>query len=192
MKKIITLLLVILMIVPSVIMLTQCTSKPDEAEVMAAFKELYEKSVKINEYVFGKGLPVDGDFDKDDIKSPYYVAVSADAEYKSMQELEAAVLEVYSSGYYEDALKGALFDGFEGVSDVKPKYTTDGGIFKVDAAGKAADTSGRFDVESARIVKLSAGFASIKATYTRGSTVAEYTLTMALTEQGWRFDAPTY
>lgn len=192
MKKIITVLLLALMVIPSVLTMTQCAAKPDEAEVLAAFKELYEKSLKINDYVFGEGLPVDGSFDKEDIKSPYYVAVAEDAEYKSMEELEAAVLEVYSPDYYEDALKGTLFEGFEGESDVKPKYTTDGGIFKVDAAGKAADTSGRFDMASAEIVSLSASSASIRATYTRGSSVSSYTLTMTLTENGWRFDAPTY
>lgn len=191
-KRMIAVFLLTVTAVSSGLFLTRCASEADKAEVLAAFKELYEKSIEINDYIFGEGLPVTESFDSDDVKSPYYVAVSENAEYRTREELEAAVLEVYSSEYYESALKAALFEGYADGSGPDPRYITDGSVFKTDAGNKGADTSGRFDPETAEIVDISASSASVRATYTRAGTVAEYTLSMVRTENGWRFNVPTY
>ncbi len=168
---------------------TAC-GKPDEAGVMEAFKTLYEKSVVINEYVYGVGLPSDTPWDEK--TTPQYEAVSSEAPYKSRAEFEKAIREVYSSDYYTDAIVYSLFSGYGESQKLSPRYSEDGGNLKVDVSNKGRELSGRFDVNGATIVDLSYDRAIIRAPYVKDGNTKYYELSMVMTENGWRFDIPTY
>ncbi len=176
--------------------LASCEKTPSEeesAEILAEFAALYEKSLIINEYVFGEGLPVvDPESDPDKVLPPHYHEVSEDAPYRTFEEFKAAILEVYSEAYYTDSLNDMLFSGYGDDKKNHPRYKIENGTLRSNCTHDAFDVSGRFDVSSAVIVKLTAGFCQIEADYTRGTLSNRYTITMAKTADGWRFDAPSF
>ena len=180
---------VLMLLVIAVTVLSAC-GKPDETEVLEAFKALYEKSVTVNEYVYGNGLPSDTAWDEQ--TSPQYEAVSESSPYKTRAELEKAILEVYSAEYYNEAIVYSLFSGYGESSKKASRYSEGSGAFKVNVADKGRDVSGRFDMNTAVIVELSYEHAVISATYTKGDSVNTYKLSMVMTENGWRFDIPTF
>lgn len=186
-KRLVSLLVLLAITVTAVF--TAC-GKPDEAGVLEAFKALYEKSVTVNDYVYGAGLPSDTPWDGK--TEPQYEAVSSEAPYKTRAELEKAILEVYSADYYNDAMVYSLFSGYGESSKTSARYSEKNGILTVNVADKGRNVSGRFDTNTASIVELSYDRAVISATYTKGDSVNTYELSMVMTENGWRFDIPTY
>ena len=192
MKKIIIVFMAVMLTVFS---LVSCRGKPEDADVLSAFTELYNKSIAVNEYVFGKGLPYDNpeSYDIENLDSPYYVAVSESSPYKSIAELEAAILEVYSKAYYEGSLKQGLFDGYENDDKNKPRYVEEKGVLKIDITKPNLITvPGTFDTASAKVKSASFSEAVIKATWTSGATSKEYELVMVYDGSAWRMDTPTY
>ena len=87
-KRLVSLLMLLVIAVTA---FSAC-GKPDETEVIEAFKTLYEKSVTVNEYVYGNGLPSDTAWDEK--TAPQYEAVSEGSPYKSRAELEKAGTEL--------------------------------------------------------------------------------------------------
>ena len=192
MKKIIIVFMAVMLTVFS---LVSCGGKPEDTDVLTAFTELYNKSISVNEYVFGKGLPYDNpeSYDIENLDSPHYVAVSESSPYKSIAELEAAILEVYSRSYYEGSLKQGLFDGYPGDDKNKPRYVEEKGVLKIDITKPNLMTvPGTFDTSSARIKSSSYSEAVIKALWTSGETSKEYELVMVFDGSAWRMDSPTY
>ena len=172
-----------------------CGGGADSTEVLSAFTELYGKSVPINEYIFGKGLPYDNpeSYKIEELSSPYYVPVSESSPYKTRAELEAAILEVYSKEYYEGSLKQGLFDGYVNDDKNKPRYVEEKGVLKIDITKSQLITiNGAFDTSTARVKSSSATEAVITATWKSGDTAKEYDLTMVYENGVWRMDSPTY
>ena len=191
MKKITVIFMAVMLIVFS---LVSCGGGADETEVLTAFTELYNKSVPINEYIFGKGLPYDNpeSYNIEELSSPYYVPVSESSPYKSIEEFKAAVLEVYSKDYYDVSLSQGLFDGYGENSKDKPRYVEEKGVLKIDITKQGLDITGTFDTATAKIKSSSADEAVVRAAWTSGATVKEYDLVLVLESTGWRFDTPTY
>lgn len=190
-KKRTAVILAILLITVSLISaLASCGKKPSSDEVLSAFSELYERSLAVNEYVYGGGIESDTEWDGK--SSPQYEAVSEKAPCKTRAELEAAVLSVYSEDLYNDSIVYGLFSGYTETDDISPRYSELNGVLKVDISNKGKELSGRFDVSSAKIVELSHSKAVIRAPYTKGESTKEYELTMVMTASGWRFDTYTW
>ncbi len=191
-KKLSVIFLTVILIAVAVI---SCGGGVDQAEVLAAFTELYNKSVPINEYIFGKGLPYDNpeSYNIEELSSPYYVPVSESSPYKTRAELEAAILEVYSKDYYDVSLKQGVFDGYGEKSKEKPRYVEENGVLKIDITKPNLITEpGIFETATARVKSSSAAEAVITASRKAGETVKDYNLTMVLESSGWRMDSPTY
>ncbi len=186
-KRLIILLVLLVFTVTAVF---SACGKPDEAEVLEAFKALYERSVVINEYIYGAGLASDTPWDGS--TDPQYEELSGEAPYKTRAELEKAILEVYSGDYYNDAMVYSLFSGYSENQELSARYSEKNGVLTVNVADKGRDVSGRFDMNTAVIVELSYEHAVISATYTKGESVSTYELSMVMTQNGWRFDIPTY
>ncbi len=190
-KKISLIFITLLLIVSSV---ASCGGKADSGEVLAAFSELYGKSVPINEYIFGKGLPYDNPegYNIEELTSPYYVPVSESSPYKTKADFEAAILAVYSRDYYDVSLKQGLFEGYGEKVKEKPRYVEENGVLKIDITKIGLPITGTFDTASARVKDSSTTEAVITASWKSGNTVKDYDLTMVLEDSGWRMDSPTY
>ena len=190
-KKLSLILITVILAATTVI---SCGGGWDEAELLSTFTELYEKSVPINEYIFGKGLPYDNpdSYNLEELNSPHYVNVSEGSPYKTVAELEAAILEVYSKDYYTVSLKQGLFDGYGEKSKEKPRYTEENGVLKIDVTKVGLEITGRFDPTTARVKSTSSSDAVIVANWISGDTVKEYELIMVFENGAWRLDSPTY
>ena len=186
--------LVFLLTLAAIFSLAAC-AKPDEATVMSEYKALYERSLQINEIIFGKGLPYEGNYDGIEAET-HYVAVSESSPYKSVAELEAAVLSVYTKAYYESSLKTVLFVGFEDeYAKTNIRYKEVDGVLYVNVKHEGFELSGRCATDSAYVEKLSRASARIAAPYFYGNgtqMAKDKVITMVMTDAGWRFDNPSY
>lgn len=190
-RKVLSLILLIITLSTIVTALPSCDEgTPDEAETLSAFAELYERSLIINEYIYGSGMKSDAEWDG--ATSPKYADLSEDAPYKTRAELEAAVKSVYSDSYYESSIVYVLFDGYTDTEKLSPRYSEYNGVLRVDISNSGKELSGRFDTSKAEITKLSYNSATIRAPYTKGDSTKDYELTMVMTANGWRFDIVTY
>ena len=190
-RKLSLILLTFILIATAVI---SCGGGADNTEVLSAFTELYGKSVPINEYIFGKGLPYDNpeSYKIEELASPYYVPVSESSPYKTRAELEAAILSVYSRDYYDVSLRQGVFDGYGEKSKEKPRYVEENGVLKIDITKVGLEITGTFDTATARVKRSSASEAVVTAAWKSGETVKEYDLTMVYENGVWRMDSPTY
>ena len=125
-KRIIAALLNVAMILSLLVCFASC-GNVNEAEVLDAFKSLYEKSVEINEVIYGAGLPCEEAYNYEG-----YGKVTEEAPYKTEKELKEAVLSVYSEDYYNSSLKFALF----GTKTTAGATTASGARYRTDKNGK--------------------------------------------------------
>ena len=168
-------------------------AKPEDSEVLAEYRALYEKAQEINGIVYGNGLPNGYEGDASKLKSPHYVAVAESCPYKSLEDIEAAVLSVYTEDYYNDVLKNVLFDGIEDkYATVHPRYKMQDGVLMTDVTYDAFEsiTGARNDLDSAYVIRSSSGTAEVGAPrYVNDvKQEADKKTTMIMTENGWRFD----
>lgn len=178
----------------AVIMLLSCfaCAKPDEGELIAEYKALYEKSLLINDIIYGGGLPYKGEYDLEGITETTYVEVSDESPYRTAAALEAAVLEVYTVELYEDVIKNTLFgSGEQGMFANIPRYKESNGVLLIDLNYKPfVNISGRCVLDEAYVVRSSAGGAVIGAPYFVGEVrqQKDKQIEMFLNDNGWRFD----
>lgn len=170
-----------------------------EEEMEKVFLELYEQSLQINEFVWGGGIPYGEAYEGS--ASVYYTFVSEDAEYRTIEQFKAAILEVYSESYAKGQIFPMLFDGFEGYDDYVPRYREKDGVLQINAVNSGFTlTKDNCDLSSFRMVKSTAASCEFKITYTINLTgggesntqLKDYQLTMLKQSDGWRMDDPTY
>jgi len=167
--------------------------KISDSEALAEYKALYEKAQAVNGIVYGDGLPNGYEGDVSELTSPHYVAVSEDCPYKSLEDIEKAVLDVYTEDYYNDVLKAVLFDGIEDkYATVYPRYKVQDGALMTDVTYDAFEsiTGARNDLDAAYVIRSSSGTVEIGAPrYLNGvKQASDKKTTMIMTENGWRFD----
>ena len=190
-----TLLVLLALILCGAGLLSCSTSPYTDQQVLAIFSELYEKSLAINEYVWGKGLPV-AEYDSTKIpeEGPYFVLLAESAPYRTRESLMAAIGEVYTAKYIADVIAPMLFDGLRGREDYSPHYQeTKAGLFR-NVTFSAMEPAGQFLPETARVLSSSATSAELAVTYrlfAEGGADKEYRLTMSYGRDGWRFDSTT-
>ena len=124
MKKILSLCLALLMVAGVCMFVPSCSTKaPALEDVYDRFVECIEKAHEVNVLLFGVGLPVYArEGDEEDLIHRYYGAaengleyVSIYTKYGSIEEIKAAIQEVYSKDYRESLFE-TLFTGY--ASDV--------------------------------------------------------------------------
>lgn len=167
--------------------------KPDDSEVLAEYKALYAKAQEINGIVYGNGLAHSYEGSVSGLTSPHYVAVAESCPYKTLEEIEAAVLSVYTKDYYNDVLKNVLFDGIEDKhAKVHPRYKMQDGVIMTDVTYDAFEsiTGARNDLDLAYVIRSSSGTAEVGAPRYINEVKQETDkkTTMIMTENGWRFD----
>lgn len=180
---------------------SSCGKKYDEAEITAAAAKLIEASYEINTIFFGEGLPtVEGN--PDDIMK--YMEITEDSPYHTEEEIRAAALKVYSPEYCELLFKRAfsgltvdLGDGDE-VKEAEligARYVVfddrlvmlplkDEDVIKLDRT---------YDTANIKVVMQKSSRADIVVpSFVDGVPDKDVTLTLVMTENGWRLEDPTY
>lgn len=173
--------------------LTSCGKKLTEEEILGIFAEKYQTSKILNEYIFGKGLPVSSDGEESDGEGSLYIEVSEEAEYRTKDAFISAINSVYSADYVAETVMPKLFDGFGDDSDISPRYSEKDGILTKNIKDSGYTLSGSFDPSTATVKKLTSTTARIKAEYITGAgNTEEFELLMLLENGEWKFNGPTY
>ena len=179
-----------------------------DAKAREITSELLPKAEKINDIVWGEGLPVvDGSEPLSSVSGAQYREVSEDADYHSVESLAAAIKEVYSDSYFEETIDYVAFKDVEplttdqyGNADTSTalyaRYIENGnGVFCADIKHLAFDTSARtFDASSAHVTKVwfDRVFVEMNVTDSRTGDVQKQTIRLKKRADGWRLDDPTY
>ncbi len=185
--------------------LASCSFPPELSEIRADIVTLMDKSVEINEILFGEGLAVEKR-----MESPFanYECVAFETGYFSVQDIKDAAEEVYTLEYltqiYEVTFTGK-YDSISG-SIVRAKYTDSDGMllkYKVEESetGKVSANNTVFlkgeprtyDYTTLKIINPSrADYVTFTVMSEKDGVKSEITLAIQLTAKGWRLDYPTY
>ena len=193
MKKIKVIALVMLLTVLAGTLLGSCSSPYTEEYLIEVFKEKYERSYVLNEYIWGDGLPA-SEYNAENISTEsYYVTVSNDAEFKSKADFIAALNSVYVSDFVSGEIDQLLFTGY-GDDGPAPRYGEINGFLSINVLGKGNDNVGvgKFLPDTARVKKATGSTVIFTVTYETNGKTKDYDLMMRLDGDEWKFEAPTY
>lgn len=204
MKRIISLLLAVFVLI-SVFVLSSCSgSAPKLEDVKERFIYLIENSKELNTVYFGKGLPV---YDRDgtlaEEKGVYYNdeltaynKVMERSKFLSIDEIKARSMEIYSSEYLS-ALYETAFDGvMTGSSSAYLRfYESDDWLYENIYATDFEFSERIYDYSSMQIVKPSNNeyINIIIDSYTlKDREIKSVSLTFVYENDNWYLDSPTY
>lgn len=193
MKRILSIILLIATVMTVGASLTSCSSPYSDEELIEVFKEKYESSYVINEYIWGEGI-APGEYDPEGIKlDVYYVAVAENAEYATKIEFIEAIKSVYVSDFVSGEINQLLFTGY-GEDGPDPRYGEIDGRLSINVldSGNANIGGGKFLTETARVKKARGSVVVFTVTYERDGVKNDYDLMMRLEDGEWKFEAPTY
>ena len=193
MKKIKVIALVMLLTILAGTLLGSCSSPYTEEYLIEVFKEKYERSYVLNEYIWGDGLPA-SEYNAENITTEsYYVTVSNDAEFKSKADFIAALNSVYVSDFVSGEIDQLLFTGY-GDDGPAPRYGEINGFLSINVLGKGNDNVGvgKFLPDTARVKKATGSTVIFTVTYETNGKTKDYDLMMRLDGDEWKFEAPTY
>jgi len=193
MKKLIALLLITATALMLGSVMISCSVKYNDEELIGIFKEKYEKTVVLNEYIWGDGLKP-AEYEPDEVKlDAYYVLVDESAAYTTKEAFIDAIKEVYVSDFVSDEINQLLFIGY-GDKGPEPRYGEINGKLSINVkdTGNENIGVGRFLPETARVKKARGSVVVFTVTYEREGKQTEHDLMMRLEEGEWRFEAPTY
>ena len=205
----------ILLLVSLVLTLSSCGGTSEE-EISAALSELIPASYGLNEIYFGEGLPISDD--REDVEAFYaamgtdndislnYHPVAADCGYASVDEIEAATLEVFSESY-ADYLFTMAFDGLSSVfnEDTEEQVTqtvsyarymeTDGILtVRMNVVDEAIPLNRTYDTEDIEIIREKNSYILVEVqSYVDGQPDVMVEVKLVKNAEGeYRLDSPTY
>ena len=193
MKKIKVIALFVLLTILAGMLLGSCSSPYTEEYLIEVFKEKYERSYVLNEYIWGDGLPA-SEYNAENITTEsYYVTVSNDAEFKSKADFIAALNSVYVSDFVSGEIDQLLFTGY-GDDGPAPRYGEINGFLSINVLekGNANVGVGKFLPDTARVKKATGSTVIFTVTYETNGKTKDYDLMMRLDGDEWKFEAPTY
>ena len=193
MKKIKVIALITLLVLLVSAVLVSCSSPYTDEYLIQVFKEKYERSYVLNEYIWGDGLPA-SEYNAENISTEsYYVTVSNDAEFKSKADFIAALNSVYVSDFVSGEIDQLLFTGY-GDEGPAPRYGEINGFLSINVLGKGNDNVGvgKFLPDTARVKKATGSTVIFTVTYETNGKTKDYDLMMRLDGDEWKFEAPTY
>ena len=193
MRRVLAIVLIIATVMAAGASFISCSSAQSDEELIAIFKEKYERSYILNEYIWGDGI-APGEYDPEAVKlDAYYVTVAEDAEYTTKVEFIEAIKSVYVSDYVSGEINQLLFAGY-GDDGPDPRYGEINGKLSINVndKGNANIGGGKFLPETARVKKARGSVVVFTVTYERDGKQNDYDLMMRLEGDTWKFEAPTY
>lgn len=196
----VAILLVAALITGGVILILKNKNKLSDNEAEKILSELLPKAEKVNEIIWGEGLPVaegqDGIIES--VTGPQYRLVDSSCGYSNTEDIAKAVAEVYSTSYIENDLNKILFEG--DTEDVRfmlyQRYkNNDDGNLIINIVQKENEYVGQNKIDPSTVkvtgVNFDEVYLSVEQTLFDGST-AEIKLTLVKEKSGWRLNDPTY
>ena len=187
-------------IAAAVILLTgivSCSEKKpaDEAEVIAAAKELLSAAVEVNRIFFWEGLPHEEPKDNGiDLGDAEYLTLTEEYKYLYENDLIEKAQAVYTDDYCRDIWKIA----FEGINiddseALLARYVMDSGVLKINRKLSEEGLPERIpSVETVKAVEIGHDTAVVSVDFTSETGVVNQNVTLKLEDYGWRLYTPTY
>ncbi len=179
--------------------LVSCTKAEliSDGEAQQILSELLPKAEKINDIIWGKGLPVEPGQDDalKTVTAAQYRTVASDAPYQSTEELKVAIAEVYSDAFIVNTVNYTCFEGADDAledteAQMYPRYKdNDAGVLIVDITNPGFEITTKIDPASARVVSAES---DNKQTLEVETNNGKIKLVIVKQENGWRLDTPTY
>lgn len=198
-NKFILMILAIALILTSFVGCAKTEPIADE-EAAAILTELVPKSEKINEMIWGEGLPIEEGQDGplETVTAAQYRRVAENAPYHSFAEMKAAIAEVYSDDFIAKTINYTAFEGAEDALDgntsskVYPRYYEEDGVLWTDITNKGFDLTTEIDPSSAKVVDANGNKQIVEVKAIVAGEQMTLSLTIVEQESGWRLDTPTY
>ncbi len=200
MKNILTRAAALVAAVVFTMMLASCSEPYDESEIITASAELIEASYDINTVFFGTGLPA---VESDD-EVLRHSEIAEDSPYQTKEEIKAATLTVYSPDYAEFLFEKAFVgfsipvgdeDSIEADQTIDARYVEYGGrlVILPIAEEDIMELNRTYDTSNINVISQKRGRAELSVpSFVDGVPDVDVTLTVVMTDDGWRLDTPTY
>lgn len=171
----------------------------DDSEAQRVLQELVPEAEKINEIIWGKGIPAaqgeNGALET--VNAAQYRRADTSYGYNNTSELREAISKVYSKAFIDTAINYTAFEGAGGALDendgIYPRYKDgDNGELLVDITHAAFNISTEISAHSAHVT--GANFEKVYVTVNAevSGESRELSLTLVLQDGEWRLDTPTY
>ena len=199
--------------------LFSCGKRYEDGEIVAAAKDLIERSEEINKIYFGDGIPLADEEDyadlfpwlspsvpsEDEEDDMTYYMVKPDCGYSSTDDVKKATLSVFTEDYsailFENAFSGVTVVVGEGdqaerqlVSLARYIDSEEGYLAgRVPSEEEKLPLGRVYDLSSVSVVFQRGTEARVKVSSTSADgETEEIELTLIMTADGWRLDTPTY
>ena len=158
-----------------------------EESAKTILDSLLPKSYELNDILWGDGLEVEDDSDG----NVRYRKVKS-GQYASVDDVYAAMGEVFSSEYVKSVKSSGIFTGNPDLG-INPRYMMINGTLKRNIDYPVIDgfseKNGKIDTSSVQIKKQNSHSALLLLKYTDGG---EKELTLVLENGKWLINSPTY
>lgn len=180
-----------------VLSLAACAPAHKEEDVIAAAKDLIEKSYEVNEIYYGKGLPSTGESSIG--LTSQYSMVDPSCGYSTIDQLKELAAKVYSSDYCEHLYTIA----FEGISNPEDEESVSFARYIVDfsdtltvsndAAKNGIDLNRTYDFSTIIVEKIARNKAIISIqSLVDGEEDKVLKINLVFENDQWRLNTPTY
>ncbi|MBQ8510130.1 MAG: hypothetical protein IJ493_09525 [Clostridia bacterium] len=180
MKKLTVFLLLLVLAVGCV----SCGGSVNDDELLSALEELAPKAHELYVIIYGDATP------HDDTESGSYYKVSEDAVYHSINEMKAAMLEVFSPSYaqvlYNTAFNNASID--DGTMIYAKFIEKEDGLYVNPSATEGFASPRTFNLTGASVVKKN----PYKATISIPTEDGSHEVTMQKVNGVWLIDTPLF
>lgn len=193
----------ILLMIASMLSLCSCDREYDEAEILSAAAELVEKSYKLNELFYGKGL----DYTTEGIGIYKKATDESLGEYgiSTVEDMKNMAREIFSDSYCEVIFASDVFSSVKLGDEIK-NYTRYYQNSDSDGNPAGIMVKSNYDYpligeyvyhDDFRVVDVIEQVIVVRATVTArdddgNETVVEVDISMIEEDDGWRLTTPTF
>ena len=180
-------------------LLRKNANRISDTEAKEILSELIPKAQKINDIVWGKGLPVldSAPPELNSIKGAQYRAVDSSCGFANTDDLKKAIAEVYSQRYIETAINYTAFEG-TGAEDGElyatyPRYKDNNdGLLCIDIENPGFELTTEISTDAVKVKSADFEKITIETNAKVGGVTVPLELVLVKEDNGWRLDTPTY
>ncbi len=174
---------VFFLLVIMIISLASCGGRADNAEILAELSALAPRATELYRIIYGDALP------HGNVSEDGYYRVSDNAAFTSVDELDAAMREVFYYDYYKILANTAFFGVAAAEGEIGAKFVDkDGRLYVAPSVTEHFGEPREFDLTEAKVVKKNPYMAIVRIPHADG----DIEVTLQMTENGWMINSPLF
>ena len=183
---------VILLTFATLMSLASCASPYTDDEAREILAGVLDSDIVLAEILWGKGLETEQDpGDHTEDSTFYYMEVSPDSRFTSLDELKAAARETYSKKLYEIIESSAFGREDRSENEIVPRYAeTDEGFLQIDVTNEGLELHGVAYIGESKIVRASKKSIKmdIKVSLDGGESFKDQRVVLVKQDGVWKLD----